>query len=724
MSRTIIISNRLPVHIVKENGTFILNRSNGGLATALNNLYLTDNGYWIGWPGYLPETEEEELYLTRLLTKERMIPVWLNAEQTDRFYNGFCNETIWPVFNYKPGKAIFSDLYFETYLEVQSLFAHALKNCYESGDRIWIHDYHLIPLASHLEIDEVSYFHHIHFPGPDLIALIPWHRQLLEMMMNGHFLCFQTKKDALNFKLACIQLTDAILLDDNLIFEQTIVPIGVAPISIDSSLFERMALAHPKAVKQDMTTIIAVDRLDYCKGLLERLDIFEYFMERHPEFHGKVVLQMIVAPSRENVPAYNRLKRAVDRKIGGINARFSDEKWHPVHYFYKAFSQEELVSFYVNAQICWISSIRDGINLVCKEFIACKTDDHGRVLLSKFAGVSQELKQAVVYHPLDVRGGYLNLLKVLTMNEEEEIKRMQSMRREVLNYTVYDWLEKVSKMEMEKSGKNRMRLDHSYGICLNIVRNFLDAGKRTLILDYDGFLFHEWSNEDYVPSQELLSLLSNLSQLPYTDLYIVSGRSQKDLHEWFGFLPVHLVGQYGYCYKKPHEAWKSCSSVTENELEKVYDFCCVFQNIASDAAVERKEAGICIHLETVPNSILEQHLKPFTTQLKHFIAHHGLPFYCICTDQYIEVIPKAVSKELFMKNHFDFGTDEFILCAADNEQDPSVFKSMPVQAHTMVIQPQHPTAARYSLPDYQSLLSLLSYLFEQFIFNSSYGKYV
>jgi len=724
MSRTIIISNRLPVSIAKENGTFTLNPSNGGLATALQNLYLADNGYWIGWPGYIPGTTEEQLYLTDLLTKERLIPVWLNEEQIERFYNGFCNEIIWPVFNYKPGKAVFSDLYFEAYMEVQALFAHALGNSYKNGDRVWIHDYHLIPLASCLNIENVSYFHHIHFPGPDLIALIPWHQQLLEMMMNGHFLCFQTKKDALNFKLACIQLTDAILLDDNLIFEQTVVPVGVAPISIDSALFEQMALKHPQPLKTEMITIIAVDRLDYCKGLLERLDIFEYFLERHPEFHGKVILQMIVAPSRMQVPAYNRLKRAVDRKIGGINARWSDESWHPVHYFYKAYSQEELVAFYVNARICWISSIRDGINLVCKEFIACKTDNRGRVLLSKFAGVAQELRQAVVYHPLDIRGGYSDLLKVLTMEEEEEMKRMKSMRQQVLRYTVYDWLQKVSEMETEKSGKNRIRLDQSYGICLNIVRNFLDAGKRTLILDYDGFLLHEWSSEEYVPSQELLSLLSNLSQLPQTDVYIVSGRSQKDLQEWFGFLPLHLVGQYGYCHKKPHEAWQSCSSVNEKELEKVYDFCCVFQNIASTAVIEQKEAGICIHVKEVPRSILQQHLAPFTTQLQHFITQHGLPFYCMATEEYIEVIPKAVSKELFFKNQFDFAPDEFILCATDNEQDPSVFKSLPADAHTMAIHPKHATAARYSLPDYYSLLSLLSYLFEQFVFNNSYGKYV
>ncbi|MCK5279130.1 MAG: trehalose-6-phosphate synthase, partial [Cyclobacteriaceae bacterium] len=376
MGKTIIVSNRLPVKIIHEEDSFYYVPSEGGLATGLNSIYKKGNNLWVGWPGQNIKKQEEKEQVTKDLKKDNMIPVFLSKKLIENFYEGFSNDTIWPIFHYFLQFANFDRNFFDAYIEANKIFCSAVLDVAEDGDTIWIHDYQLLLLPQmvreRLPNAAIGFFQHIPFPSFEVFRMMPWRKKILRGMLGADLVGFHTYDDMRHFlssvsRLVGIPNSRGRIETGNRIIEVDSFPMGIdynkyaitaaSPKTIDQEIKFRAALGNQKL-------IISIDRLDYSKGLPKRLEAFELFLKKYPEFQEKVSIIMIVVPSRDNVGQYKDLKEEVDLLVGRINGNFGKLTWTPIHYFYRSYSLESLSAFYRMAHVALVTPMRDGMNLV------------------------------------------------------------------------------------------------------------------------------------------------------------------------------------------------------------------------------------------------------------------------------------------------------------------------------------------------------------------------
>ncbi|MEQ9021463.1 MAG: bifunctional alpha,alpha-trehalose-phosphate synthase (UDP-forming)/trehalose-phosphatase, partial [Pseudomonadales bacterium] len=422
MAKTIIVSNRLPVKISQENGKYNYMPSEGGLATGLGSIYKDGDNIWIGWPGLAVSKTDHQKEITKKLKTESMKPVFLTNTEIEEFYEGFSNETLWPNFHYFNQYIVFDDDMWRAYQKVNRKFARAIAEVLEPEDTIWVHDYQLLLLPEMLREfapkASIGFFLHIPFPSYESFRLLPWRRELLEGMLGADFLGFHTYDDMRHFlssvnRLAGLGNSNGMINVDN-----RKVMVDALPMGIDYDKYAESAAAKETLEREaryresigDQKLILSIDRLDYSKGIPQRLKAFELFLEQNPDYREKVSLLMVVVPSRDQVGKYKELKEEIDLLVGRINGNYSRLNWTPIHYFYRSFPLNALSAFYRMAEVAMVTPMRDGMNLVCKEFIASKLDKKGVLILSEMAGASKELSDAILINPNDM-GELVNAIK-------------------------------------------------------------------------------------------------------------------------------------------------------------------------------------------------------------------------------------------------------------------------------------------------------------------------
>ena len=466
LQRLVVVSNRLPVALEREAaGGWQVTPGSGGLVTALGPILRDRGGLWIGWLGtsdMLPSDEEKH---SRLLTAGnrnsgfglRHVP--LTAEEVAGYYAGFSNELLWPLFHEFTSSCNFDPEYWQTYKAVNSGFAEVTARESRESDYIWVQDYHLMLLASRLKEmglkRATGFFLHIPFPPLDLFLKIPWRLQILEGLLEFDLIGFQTVRDMRNFK-HCVQniIPDAAEVGDGqvrrYIRPDREVRVGAFPISIDFDSFageadrqrqEENATGKPGRRREDETlNILGVDRLDYTKGIPDRIRAVGLLLEKYPALKKRVVFTQVVVPSRQEVGSYDQLKLEIEQLVGEINGRYSINGWAPIHYIFRSLSREELVRAYRAAHICLVTPLKDGMNLVAKEYCACAVDNTGVLILSEFAGAAAELNRgAILVNPYDRSGVADALYQGLTMSPVEQTSRMQRMRTVIRQNTIADW---------------------------------------------------------------------------------------------------------------------------------------------------------------------------------------------------------------------------------------------------------------------------------------------
>jgi trehalose 6-phosphate synthase len=460
MSRLVIVSNRLPVTIRNANQIDQVEVSSGGLVTALRSIVRRHEGHWIGWAGtdHNPLIEE---HLRNSVAFEncRMVPVFLSPEERREFYQGFCNEILWPLFHDLQSRCNFEPSYWVRYQRVNARFADAVCSVAKPDDVVWVHDYHLMLLGElllqRLPREKVVYFHHIPFPPLDVFEKLPWRLQVLRSLLSFGCVGFQTDRDRRNF-LACVRRflphARARHTGEQLFVEQgdTRTLLATFPIGIDFDEFADMA-ANPEVEHQadlmranlkGCRVVLGVDRLDYTKGIPERLKAFRKLLEKHPELYRKVSLIQVVVPSREEIPKYQELKIQIERLVSQINGHFGGPSWVPVHYLHRHLSRAELVAYYRAADVALVTPLKDGMNLVAKEFCASKVDDKGVLVLSEFAGSANQLRGgALLVNPYDTETVASVLYQALHMSEPEMRSGMDRMRQKIRTENVYRWCE-------------------------------------------------------------------------------------------------------------------------------------------------------------------------------------------------------------------------------------------------------------------------------------------
>ncbi len=454
----IVVSNRLPVTL-KSGHELQPDASNGGLVSALTPILDRRCGHWVGCPGTAYDPDVERV-LKRWSSSRNYAfqPVFLTDDERAGYYQGFSNEIIWPLFHGLPSRCQFDNSYWNAYCQVNEKFADAVQAIAQDDDFVWVHDYHLMKIAGCVHQRNwrrrMAYFHHIPFPCPDIFETLPWRSEVIQSLMHFEVLGFQTRRDQNNF-IACLERF-APYVRISQAGEQMHVrangrrflvgtyPIGIdydafACASIDSSLL--YSLESLKAAP-GFRVVVGVDRLDYTKGIPQRLSAFEKLLECNASLRGLVSMLQIVVPSREEIPEYKQLRLSIETLVSRINGKYSRPGWIPIHYFHQAVSQRELIAFYRTAHIAAVTPLRDGMNLVAKEFCASKIDSTGVLILSEFAGAAQELKcGALLVNPNDCHALVQAFETALSMEESEQRRRMLAMQRHLRKHDVFQWAE-------------------------------------------------------------------------------------------------------------------------------------------------------------------------------------------------------------------------------------------------------------------------------------------
>jgi trehalose 6-phosphate synthase/phosphatase len=450
-ARVLIVSNRLPVTVHLDGEATRVETSVGGLATGLRRVHEGAGNSWIGWPG--PTWKLDELRraeVDRQLGEHRVIPVSLTEEQVQTFYEHLSNGVLWPVLHDRLDRLPVHLDGWDIYEQVNELFADVVAAHWRPGDLVWIHDYQLMRLPALLRrrIPEarIGFFLHVPFPNPEMFLTLPVREWLLDGMLGADLIGFHTRRYRGHFTAVVRRLKRMEMdADGHLRFDSRAVQLGIFPMGVDAHDLAERANARSVSsavleLKQSSQRLLAgVDRLDYSKGLVRRLAAFERLLERHPEWRGRLRFVQVAVPSREATPSYQEFRAEVEGAVGRINGRFGTAAWTPIHYLYRSVDDDTLLALYRAADIMLVTPLRDGMNLVAKEFVACRSTEDGVLLLSEFAGAADELTEATMVNPYDVDGVAEAIHAALSMNGGERRRRMRALREQVLGNDVHAW---------------------------------------------------------------------------------------------------------------------------------------------------------------------------------------------------------------------------------------------------------------------------------------------
>ena len=500
MNRLIVVSNRLPFALDSTGeDLWTVTPAVGGLVSAVEPVLRERGGTWIGWPGIAGEIPEEPFAQATRNAGYKIVPVALSETERDEFYYGYSNEVIWPLFHDLQNFCNFEPAYWQAYKQVNERYADAIVRCSQPDDFIWVHDYHLMYVAQALrerglsqKVLRLTFFLHIPFPPYDIFAKLPQQQRLLSALLQFDLLGFQTRRDVRNF-LQCARRvmtgTEVVPRSElQLIrFEKRQVRVGHFPIGIDFDAFESGAKSdtvEQKAQRLRVTfpgcqLILGSDRLDYSKGIPERLRAFRTALERYPELRGRVVLIQVVVPSRVEIPRYHEFKERIDRLVGDINGRFSTSNWWPVQYHFRSLDRDDLLAHYRACDIAFVTPLKDGMNLVAKEYCACRIEQEGMLILSQFAGAAEQLKpDALLVNPYDVEQMAETVLHAFRMSQGERSARMMRMRRVVRKENVFWWVDSFLKAGAKLAARSSQVLNRQQATTrktLNSQRPTLDA---------------------------------------------------------------------------------------------------------------------------------------------------------------------------------------------------------------------------------------------------------
>ncbi|MCD4676292.1 MAG: trehalose-6-phosphate synthase [Desulfobacula sp.] len=489
-SHIIIVSNRLPLIIkMSEDGKIEVGKGAGGLVTAMAPVLKNRNGIWIGWPGNVQGADIDDSVFPAIQTATSgysVKPVMLNSEELKNYYEGFSNSILWPLFHNFTDKCIFSPEYWKTYQDVNKKFALSVYRNADDLDFIWVHDYQLILVGAQLrkmhKRNKTGFFLHIPFPSIEIFARCPWRFELLSAMLEYDIVGFHTIQNKRNF-IGCIKkIIQDVQIDAKAAFDETVselrfknrvVRIGVFPISIDYHEFSLHAwdsdvYKRSKEIRNNASgtkIILGVDRLDYTKGIPEKLKAFQRFLTRFPKFHKKVRFIQLVVPSRREITAYADLKFKIEQLVGEINGEFSTNDWRPVHYMFRNLDRNELISLYRACDIAFVAPLKDGMNLIAKEYCACNIDEKGVLILSEFAGAAQQFYQdAILVNPHDTDGMVKAISSAFNMPLEEKKQRMRNLRENVKNKDIFWWVNSFLTAAIEKNLSSFPQVDEYFPV--------------------------------------------------------------------------------------------------------------------------------------------------------------------------------------------------------------------------------------------------------------------
>jgi len=719
MQRLLIVSNRLPLTIQERKGDLHIEPSVGGLATGLRSWYKSCHSVWIGWAGIGRKQIKREKDIMARLLSENCHPVSLSQHDVEAYYQGFCNRTIWPLFHYFPLYAEYSEDFWQAYERVNTAFANVVAGIARPNDIIWIHDYHLMLLPKllreRLPKATMGFFLHIPFPAFEIFRLLPWRKQILEGLLGadlagfhtydytGHFL--DSVHRLLGYEVAMGQTTVA-----DRVVRADAFPMGINYEQFSSVAQDQKAQAERKRFHKklgDCRVILSVDRLDYTKGIPQRLEAFSLFLDRNPKFKRKVILVLLVVPSRTKVEHYIQLKNQVDGLVGEINGKHGTIGWMPVWYLYRSLPFHSLAALYSLADVALVTPLRDGMNLVAKEYTTTKTDGKGVLILSETAGAAQELGEAIIINANNQEEIAQALAKALEMPEQEQIERNRIMQKRLRRYDVVQWAnefmdkllytKKLQQEMEEKSLTSEMQR--------KLASDFQESGKALLLLDYDGTLVpFAPKPAEAMPGANLLRLLEKLTKNPRTEVVLISGRDKDTLEGWFGGLNVGLVAEHGVWIKEKGGGWETIETLTSEWKEEVHPILESWVDRTPGSFIEEKEFSLVWHYRKAHPRLGELRARELMNNLSDITANLNLQV--LEGSKVVELKNTDINKGRAALRWTSREKWDFILALGDDWTDEDTFKALPSTAWSIKVG-FGASAARFSLSSPSKATSLL-----------------
>ena len=561
MAKLIMVSNRLPV-VFGADGT--VTRTAGGLVSALQGADLDCEQVWVGWTGAADEDLESPEVVRASARREGFVPVFLNRDDVAGFYEGYANATLWPLLHYMVERATFSKDWWDAYQRVNRKFADAIMEVADEGDLVWIHDYHLFLLPAMLRGEKkslrVGFFLHTPFCTSEIFRVLPERVPLLEGVLGADVIGFHTYNYLRHFRSSLLRVIGLETETDGMWHNGREIRLGVYPIGHDHAGFDHAMrradfpdiLARYRADLGGKRLILNVERLDYTKGLPEKLAAMRKFLEQNPDKRADILFVLIAVPSRQGVQEYDALTEQVQREVGAINGEFGKMGHAPVQLLHRSFPLVDLAAFYALAEVCMVTPLRDGMNLVAKEFVDCQHEGlevrPGVLILSEFAGAAQELSHALHVNPHDVDDVVAAIGRALEMPDDERRLRIGMMQERLRKQDCGVWARRFLRDLGEVPTRNeRLPVMEMKPLAAMLAAQVCSGRKLGLFLDYDGTLrsFVDVP-DDAVPDAELLSLLGDLASCDRVFLTVVSGRTPHFLEQHLGGLGVTLVGEHGY----------------------------------------------------------------------------------------------------------------------------------------------------------------------------------
>lgn len=736
MNKTIIVSNRLPLQINIEDNSLLIKPSVGGLATGMKSVHEDGNGIWIGWSGLTEEELDEDLsnQVKKEVTKAKCATVPLTQDDVDKFYFGFSNKTLWPLFHYFMEYTEFENDQWEAYKTVNQKFADVVLENIEDGDTVWVHDYQLLLLPKLIKDKKpnttIGFFLHIPYPSYEIFRTFPWREELLHGMLGADLLGFHTYDYERHFLSSVKRILRLDVQFNEISYLDRVVKVDSFPMGIDYKKFHNAALSHlnqsntEKSELQkrlddhiqagpDTKLILSIDRMDYTKGIPNRIRAFEYFLNKYPQFKEKVRLVMLAVPSRSDVPQYQKLKRDTDELVGRVNGEFSTVSWTPIWYFYRSMPFENLIDLYTSSQIALITPVRDGMNLVAKEYVATRVNQDGVLILSEMAGASKEMNEALLINPNNFEQIAETLKTAIEMPESEQNKRMKILQKRLERYSVEKWAEEFIKSlnDTKKIGKTIVAKKMDENNRSIMISDFKKSKRKLFFLDYDGTLVGFKDNpQDAKPDEKLFHLLDQLNQIENTDVVIVSGRDRETFEEWFADKSYNLITDHGVWLKAKNDDWQMLEILKNNWMDNIQPILQTFVDRTPGTFIELKKYSLAWHYRKADPELAQIRTMELNTVLTSLISNNDLSV--LKGNKVIEIKSSSVNKGRATSRWLTKANYDFIFAIGDDWTDEYMFDDLPENTYSVKVGFKK-TKAKYYVKDTDKVRDLLANFTQQ-----------
>lgn len=715
MARLILVSNRLPVSLRRSaGGQPELIQSSGGLVAGLGPVHQSRKGVWIGTLGL-----DEDHRLASMLEQRRLVNVEADPDDLRRHYEGYSNGVLWPLFHYLLENVEYDTEDFAAYERVNGVFAEHVAEHYEPGDHIWVHDYHLLllpqMLRERLPEAAIGFFLHIPFPSSEVFRLLPRNEAILRGLLGANLIGVHTY-DYGRHLVSSFGRVLGVDFDEDWLSRQSVTRVGVFPLGVDVDALRRRGgssevgrrVQELRRETGGRTLILGVDRMDYTKGLPLRLRALEFLLSKRSDLATRLSYLQLSVPSRETVQSYIELKEEVDRLIGSINGRFATAGHSPVHYLYRSVRPDELVAMYLAADVMLVTPIRDGMNLVAKEYVASRNDDDGVLVLSEFAGAAAEMGEALLHNPWDIEGTAAVLEEAIELDQEGQARRMRMLRRRVARNDIHRWVDRyLSALERMGHELSESLISDETAQWQDELRERITASDRVLlVLDYDGTLMELQADpSDAVPDEEILALLRALIDVSALEVVISSGRSPETLETWFSGIPIDLIGEHGLRWRIGGEWQDLFRQVERSWIESTREVLEDYASRLPGSFVEIKNATLVWHYRKAIPGFGEWLARDVAAHLREVMAN--APVEILRGHKIVEIRPQGVGKGAALKRLLeDRPGYDVVVAIGDDRTDEDMFEILSSYGWGIKVGTE-PSMATHRLPHPKAVRALL-----------------